>query len=139
MKNMYKLSLSYAGFGLLAGLFYHEAAYWTHFEGFSVLSRVHPHALVLGAAVFALIPLFMKVFSIQDQKSFQWFLYLYNLGLVMTLGFMTARGVSQLFFLPISSFWDHMIGGLAGIGHVTMTIGLGFLFHSLFRSCDSQN
>lgn len=138
MKNMYKISLAYLFFGLTAGLFHHEAAYWTHFEGESVLARVHPHALVLGAAVFLLMPLLMKVFQIQKQKSFRWFVGLYNLGLVMTLGFMTARGVTQLFLLDVPSFADHMIGGMAGIGHVILTVGIGFLFHALMKSCDEK-
>ncbi len=138
MKSMYTLSIAYLAFGLFAGLFHHEAAYWTHFEGFSVLSRVHAHALVLGAAVFLLMPVLMKTFEIQKQKSFGWFVGLYNVGLVMTLGFMTARGVYQLFRLPMPSFADHMIGGLAGIGHVILTVGVGFLFHALLRTADKQ-
>lgn len=56
----------------------------------------------------------------------------------MTLGFMTARGVTQLFSLPISSFMDHMIGGLAGIGHIILTIGLVFLFHAFIKSAENN-
>ncbi len=138
MKNMYKISIAYLTFGLFAGLFYHEAAYWTHFEGFSALSRVHPHALTLGAAVFLLMPLLMQVFQIQKSKHFKRFVVVYNLGLVMSLGFMTARGVTQLFQMPISSFADHMIGGMAGIGHVILTVGIGFLFCALFQCCDQK-
>lgn len=62
----------------------------------------------------------------------------YNIGLIMTLGFMTARGVTQLFSLPISSFMDHMIGGLAGIGHIILTIGLAFLFHAFIKSAENN-
>lgn len=138
MKNMYKISLAYLVFGLTTGLFYHEAAYWTHFEGESVLSRVHPHALALGVAVFLLMPLLMQVFQIHKQKSFRWFVGVYNLGLVMTLGFMTARGATQLFQVAVPSFRDHMMGGLAGIGHVIFTVGIGFLFHALMKSCDAK-
>lgn len=139
MKSMYTLSIAYLIFGLAAGVFHHEAAYWTHFEGFSVLARVHPHAIALGAAVFLFVPVLMKTFEIQKQKSFVWFVGLYNLGLVMTLGFMTARGVFQLFRLPLPSFADHMIGGLAGIGHVILTVGVIFLFHALYTTADKTN
>lgn len=138
MKKMYKISLGYILFGLLAGMFYHEAAYWTHFEGDSVLARVHPHALLLGGAVFLLLPVLMKVFEIQKIRSFRFFMGFYNLGLIVSLGFMTARGAVQLFGLPISSFWDHMIGGMAGIGHILLTVGIGFLFHALMKSCDPK-
>ena len=139
MKSMYTLSIAYLVFGLAAGVFNHEVAYWTHFEGFSVMARVHPHAIALGGAVFLLMPVLMKTFEIQKEKSFGWFVGLYNLGLVMTLGFMTARGVYQLFQLPMPDFADHMIAGLAGIGHIFLTIGVGFLFHALYRTADKNN
>lgn len=138
MKKMYCISLAYFVFGLLAGLVNHEVAYWTHFTGESVMSVVHPHAILLGGLVFLLLPLFMKSFSIDRQKSFQIFLWVYNIGLMMTLGFMTVRGMSQLLEMPFSSFWDHMVGGLAGIGHMILTVGLGFLFHALIASADGR-
>lgn len=139
MKTMYKISLSYLIFGLVSGVFHHEAAYWTHFEGDSALARVHPHALILGGAVFLLMPLMMHAFQIHKQKSFRFFLGFYNVGLMMSLGFMSARGIVQLFRLPIPSFADHMIGGMAGIGHVILTIGIGFLFNALMKSCDTAS
>lgn len=136
---MHKISAGYLFYGLLIGLFYHEAAYYSHFTGVSVLSVVHPHAIILGAAVFFLLPLFMKVSDIHHTKGFHSFLIFYNIGLMSTLFFMTARGVIQLFSLPISSFWDHMIGGLAGLGHLILTIGLVFLFKVLIQSCKKQD
>lgn len=136
MKTMYQISLFYLIFGLAAGLFHHEAAYWTHFEGDSALARVHPHALILGAGVFLLMPLLMQVFHIQEIKSFRWFLIFYNLGLVLSLGFMSARGAAQLFVPDLPSFADHMIGGLAGISHIILTVGIGFFFYTLIKSCE---
>ena len=138
MKTAYKIAATYLVFGLIAGLFTHEATYWTNFTGQTVLSLVHTHAFVLGTAVFVLLPLFMKSFHIEAQKSFGKFKWTYNIGLIMTLGFMTARGVTQLFSLPISSFMDHMIGGLAGIGHIILTIGLAFLFHAFIKSAENN-
>lgn len=138
MKKMYKISLAYLIFGLVAGLFTHEVAYWTGFTGRTVLTKVHTHALTLGTAVFAMMPLFMKSFHIENQKSFGRFKWTYNIGLIMTLGLMSVRGITQLYALPISSSVDHMIGGLAGIGHVILTVGFGFLFHALIKSSESK-
>lgn len=70
MKKAYKIAAAYLVFGLIAGLFTHEATYWTNFTGETVLSLVHTHAFVLGTAVFAVLPLFMKNFHIENQKSF---------------------------------------------------------------------
>lgn len=139
MKNMYKISLSYLIFALASGLFHHEVAYWTHFEGNSALARVHPHAMILGSAVFLVMPLMMHTFQIHKQKSFRFFLGFYNVGLVMSLAFMTARGAIQLFGLNTPSFVDHMVGGMAGIGHIILTIGIAFLFHALMKSCDKAD
>ena len=36
------------------------------------------------------------------------------------------------------SFMDHMIGGLAGIGHIISINGLAFLFHALIKPAESN-
>lgn len=138
IRNSYKIATGYLVFALLSGLFYHEAAYYTEFTGVSVLRLVHSHAFGLGTLVFLLLPLFMNAFHIEEQKNFKAFLVTYNLGLIMSIGFMSVRGVIQLFELPISGFSDHMIGGLAGIGHVILTVGIIFLFRVLFLSADKK-
>ena len=40
MKKAYKIASAYLVFGLIAGLFTHEATYWTNFTGETVLSSV---------------------------------------------------------------------------------------------------
>lgn len=137
-KKMYWISLSYILLGLVAGVVNHEVAYWTNFTGKSVMSVVHPHAIILGGLVFLLLPLLMNNFALEDKKSFRGFLWTYNIGLVMTLGFMIARGMSQLLVKPFPSFMDHMVGGLAGIGHIILTVGIGFLFYSLIKTAEPQ-
>lgn len=139
IKKMYWISLAYIAIGLALGLLNHEIAYWTHFTGESVLAEVHPHAIMLGGFVFLSMPLFMKNFDIEKQRSFRIFLWVYNMGLLMTLGFMTARGMSQTLAMPLPSFADHMVGGLAGIGHIILTIGLGFFFHALFKPINDRS
>lgn len=138
IRDSYKIAIGYLVFALLSGLFYHEAAYYTGFTGVSVLRLVHSHAFGLGTLVFLLLPLFMNAFHIEERKDFKSFLVIYNLGLIMTIGFMAVRGTVQLFGLPISNFWDHMIGGLAGIGHVILTVGIIFLFRILISSTEKR-
>lgn len=132
MKKSFKFALGYLIFGLCIGIFNHEIAYYTHFEGKTVLSLVHGHAFVLGTTVFLLLPLFIKVFHIDKMKDFKKFFVIYNMGLICSLLFMSIRGIMQLYQMNISSFADHMIGGLAGIGHVILTIGIYFFFKLLF-------
>lgn len=139
IKRMYWIALAYIAIGLALGLLNHEIVYWTHFTGESVLAEVHPHAIMLGGFVFLSMPLFMKNFGIEKQRSLRIFLWVYNIGLLMTLGLMTARGMSQTLAIPLPSFADHMVGGLAGIGHIILAIGLGFLFHALFKSANDRS
>ncbi len=136
MKNMIRISASYLTFALIAGVFYHEVAYYTHFEGVSVLSLVHPHALMLGALVFLALPVLMKLFHIEQQKMFRRGLYTYNVGLIMSLFFMTVRGLTQVFQMNVPSFADHMIGGLAGIGHVILTVGIYFFYRAYLKAVE---
>ncbi len=134
MKKMIRISAAYLIFGLAAGIFYREASVYTGYTGYSSLSLVHGHALALGALVFLLVPVLMQVFQLHQHKSFRRFVCIYNTGLVMSLVFMTARGIVQLFALPVSNAVDHMIAGFAGIGHIILTAGLYFLFRSLLAA-----
>lgn len=138
LKSLYYISITYLLFGLFTGIFYHEVAYYTNFTDVSVLKYVHPHALFLGTLIFMIIPIFVKVFSIDKNKYFKKFIITYNLGLAMSLLFMSIRGITQLFQIQISNFSDHMIGGLAGIGHVILSIGLYFLFRTLIYSTSNN-
>ncbi len=138
IRILYRIAIGYLIFALLSGLFYHEAAYYTGFTGVSVLRLVHSHAFGLGTLVFLLLPLFINTFHIEQYKHFKIFLVTYNLGLIMTIGFMAVRGTVQLFELPISNFSDHMIGGLAGIGHIILTVGIIFLFRILILSTEKR-
>lgn len=134
MKNILKISVMYIVFGLVIGLTTHEIAYWTNFSGETVLSFVHAHVLILGGGVFLMVPVLMKVFQIEQQKGFKGFLWAYNLGLLMTLGFMSVRGFSELLEFPLGNMMNHMVGGLAGIGHVILTVGVFLFFKALFRA-----
>ena len=138
MKKSYKIAVAYLVFGLIAGVFAREVTKFTNFTGQTVMWLVHTHALVLGTAVFVLLPLFMKNFHIEEQKSFKKFEWTYNIGLILTLGFMTVRGVTQLFALPISSTVSSMILGFAGLGHIILTTGIVFLFQALFKSAENN-
>lgn len=134
IRNMYRLSIFYFVVALATGLFHHNIEYWTNFTGISVLKYVHPHSTVLGGFLFLILPLFVKVFSIDKSKHFNHFMIIYNTGLIGSLFFMSFRGVEQLFSLPIPKFWNHMMSGLAGISHAILTVGILFLFRTLQTS-----
>jgi hypothetical protein len=47
---------------------------------------------------------------------------------------MIVRGVNEVWMTPLTKAQDHMIAGLAGIGHITLTIGLILFYMNLRRA-----
>lgn len=131
MKKMYKKAIAFLLFGIITGMFYHEVAYYSHFEGSSVLFNVHTHAFVLGTAVFTLLPIFMKVFKVDEHPEFNRSIKFYESGLWLSLIMMSVEGVYQLYSMNMPKFMDHMVGGLDGIGHVLMAIGMYYFYKVL--------
>ena len=134
MKKMFKISAGYLTFALIAGVFFRESTKFMNFTFDTALAKVHPHALLLGAALFALLPIFMKIFEIHKEKSFGKFMIFYNLGLAITLIMMTTRGITQVFGMEISSGISHMISGISGVGHIILTVGIIFLYRAAIKS-----
>ncbi len=135
MKKTVYFSFAYLLFGLVVGLFYHEAAFYMQaLDRYSMLKLVHSHSIVLGTIFLLLVTLLIKVFDLEKYKTLRFFLFSYNIGLVITLGFMTVRGIVQLFSIPINNAVNHMIGGFAGIGHIILSVGFYFLFRTLLSA-----
>lgn len=76
MKKHLNISLIYAVFALIAGVFFRE---FTKFNGFTeatTLGKVHPHLFLLGMFVFLLVALFSMHLDLKNQKTFKLFLIL---------------------------------------------------------------
>lgn len=138
MKKAFKIAAAYLAFALVAGVFARESTKLMGFTGNTVMWLVHPHALMLGTGVFVLLPLFMKNFHIEQQKSFKKFEVTYNIGLILTLVMLSVRGITQIFALPLSRGLDYAISGISGIGHIVLTIGLVFLFQAFIKSAENN-
>lgn len=115
MKKLYYTSFFYAILGLLAGLFYREITKNSDFSGNTVLVGLHTHILVLGFIFFILLLILSKLFNIHEAKSFGAMYIVYNIGLLMTIGAMTTRGMLQVNGGDIS-FLPH----IAGLGHTIL-------------------
>ena len=137
MKKMYKKAVVFLIYGIISGMFYHEVQYYSHFEGYSVLENVHTHTMVLGTVVFTLIPVFMKLFNVQDSKYFNKSIKFYESGLWLSTIMTTIIGLFQLYSMSMNKFFDHMTGGLDGIGHVLMAVGLYYMFKILFEKAEN--
>ncbi|MCA0228069.1 DUF2871 domain-containing protein [Patescibacteria group bacterium] len=128
MKKLYTAALSYMVLGLAAGLFVRiYVDQIKHFEGETMLSLLHFHLLVLGMVMFLLVMVLEKSFGLSKTKWFNLFFWHYNGGLLLTAGMMAVHGVMQVNGVPDSA----AVAGIAGLGHILLTVGLGLLFAAI--------
>ena len=80
MQKYFKISSFYLLFGLLMGIFSIEFTKLNNFSGDTVLKSVHTHILVLGFLFFIIILLLEKNFTISNNKNFNKWIILYNIG-----------------------------------------------------------
>mgnify|MGYP001450523328 FL=1 len=128
MKNIAKLSFFYSILGLLLGVFYREFTKMNDFTGYTVLSGLHTHVLVLGAIFLLILLLLEKSFALTKNKKFNIFFITYNTGLLLTVIMMAIRGCVEVLKLEISSAINSSISGIAGLGHIIMAIAYILFF-----------
>lgn len=121
IKRYANLTIVYAIIAMVFGVFYREFTKFNHFAGQTNLSVMHTHYFLLGMFFFLMLMLAEKVFSFSDPKTGK-LLITYQLGLNITgLGFL-MRGLTQVWGTELSSGIDASISGIAGIGHILMSV-----------------
>lgn len=133
MKKIAYSSMGYMIFGLLAGLFYREFPRLVDLAGDiseSQLSVVHTHSFALGMFVFLFVLIFAKLFQIHTHKRFKLFFSSYHIGLGLTVLTMLAHGI----YVSLGNEPHAAFSGIAGIGHIVLTIAFGLFFHILLDS-----
>ena len=127
MKKLYYASFTYMVIGVLSGLFYREFTKANDFpEGqFTQLGLVHTHLLTLGFIVLLIVLLLEKVFALsRNRKPFEWFFWLYNAGVVLTAAMMVWHGMLTV----LGEESTNMIAGIAGLGHIFLTVAMVLFF-----------
>lgn len=138
MKKYLNIAMGYAIAAMAGGVFYREYTKWNHFSGVTMLSKVHAHLFMLGMMVFLLVALFSRQMDLEKENSFRWFLRLYNIGLPLTVVMMLVRGILQVKGVALSDGADAAISGIAGIGHIVLSIGLLLLLVTLKRAAEKN-
>ncbi|MBX3067691.1 MAG: DUF2871 domain-containing protein [Microbacteriaceae bacterium] len=130
MKKLFYASFAYLVLGLAGGLFFREFTKAFDFSTtqFTQLAVVHTHLLVLGFTVMLIVLVLEKLFSLSNSRLFGWFFWVYNAGLVLSAGVMTWHGILQVTGGAISA---GMVSGIAGLGHILLTIALVMLMFAL--------
>ena len=122
MQKYFKISSFYLLFGLVMGIFSREFTKLNNFSGYTVLKSVHTHTLVLGFLFFIIVLIVLKKkknFTISNNKSFNKWIVLYNLGLLYLIITLSIRGILQVIgsdFVGLSH--------IAGLGHAILGVSL---------------
>ncbi|MDN5658715.1 DUF2871 domain-containing protein [Brevibacterium sandarakinum] len=132
MKKIFNAAFAYMIIGVLSGLFYREFTKANDFTegGFTQLSVVHTHLLTLGFIVLLIVLVLDKVFGLSGSKMFSWFFWTYNAGIILTAGMMVWHGMLTVLGQESSA----MIAGIAGLGHIALSVGMVLLFLTLRKA-----
>lgn len=135
MKNaesvLLRIAAGWTGIGLLSGLGYRELTRSTDFTGFTQLAVVHTHTLVLGTLVGLGLLVLQRIFTLSRDGRFGWFLWIWNIGLVLTASGLATKGVLQVFGSAMAH--SPALAGVSGMGHILLTVGFVLVFLVLGR------
>ena len=130
--SLYRSAAAWTAIGLASGLFYRDFTKARDFVGTTQLSIVHTHALALGMTVMLVLLALAKAFELSGDRRFGWAVRTWNVGLAITVGSLLTKGTMQV--LGSASADSPAIAGISGLGHITLTVAAGLLFHSLGRA-----
>jgi len=126
-KRYANLALVYAVIAMVFGVFYREFTKFYQFSGKTNLSVLHTHYFALGMLFFLLLMVLEKSFAFSADAHVGTYLVLYQVGLNITgLGFV-LRGLTQVWGTALSRGMDAAISGIAGTGHILLSVALVLL------------
>lgn len=137
MKKIAHSAFGYTIFGLLAGLFYREFPRIidaTDIVGDSQLSVVHTHTFTLGTLFFLFVLILTKLFELNVHKHFNKFFVTYHIGLGTTVLTMLAHGI----YVTLGNDPHAAFSGIAGLGHIILTIAFVLFFLVLIQSVEKE-
>ncbi|WP_439443470.1 DUF2871 domain-containing protein [Listeria aquatica] len=134
MKKLLTTSLFYCILGLISGIYYREITKYADFTGKTQLSVLHTHLLMLGMFMFLIVLLLEKNFGIMSSKKFNAFYYIYNAGLLLTVGLLTFHGTMTV----LGQETGAAVSGIAGLGHILLAVGLVILFLIMYEKLKEE-
>lgn len=129
-KKLVNTAAYYAVAGLFAGAFYREFTKYMGYTGVTALGKAHTHLFALGMLMFLIVTALASSTEITKSEYFDRFYFYYNIGVGLSAAMIFCRGLYQVIGLD-NNVLDLVISWTSGAGHVTVTIGLAFLFLSL--------
>ncbi len=132
--KLWKSAFAYLLAGLFFGLYFREITKIYMFDGETVLTSLHTHALVLGMMMSLIMILFEGVYQASKEKGFNKAWIIYQIGVWWLLIMNLVRGTVEVTGNNISTGLDMSIAGIAGLSHVTLSIGLIWLLLVIKKS-----
>lgn len=124
LKRYTNAAFIYAVIALISGVFYREFTKFSHFSGKTNLSVMHTHYFILGMFFFLLLLLLEKNFTFSDKKHTGKIIAVYHTGLNIAGIAFLLRGLSQVSRAELSKGLDASISGIAGIGHILLSVAM---------------
>ncbi|HPB71753.1 MAG TPA: DUF2871 domain-containing protein [Phycicoccus sp.] len=121
-----RLAAFWTAIGLLSGLTYRELTRSQGFEGKTQLAFVHTHTLALGTLMLLILLLLNRAFDLAADRRFRWALWTWNAGLAITATMLAIKGTLQV--LGSTAANSKALAGIAGTGHITLSVAFVFLF-----------
>ncbi|MGI5064760.1 DUF2871 domain-containing protein [Treponema putidum] len=138
LKNILENSFVYLILGLIAGVFFREFTKFNAFSGSSYLSLIHPHVLILGSVLSLVIYLTFRQGSALIEKRLACVRkanHFWNSGLLITVVLMLLRGIITVLGNNYTSKdQEAALSGIAGIGHILLTLGLIYTFLMILKT-----
>ncbi|MEU7744366.1 DUF2871 domain-containing protein [Nonomuraea sp. NPDC049158] len=135
MKKLYYAAHTYMIIGVISGLYYRELTKLTDFTGDTQLGVVHTHLLALGMLFYLVVLALEKLFTLSASRLFNWSFWVYNAGLALTVLIMIIHGTQTV----LGAQTSEMISGLAGLGHIVLTVGLVLFFINLGKRIPAKD
>ncbi len=132
--KLWRSAFAYAIAGLFFGLYFREVTKYFNFEGETVLTSLHTHALVLGMMMALILILFEGVYQTSQEKGFSKAWLIYQIGVWWLLLMNLIRGTIEVSNYAISYALDMSIAGIAGISHITLSVGIIWLLLVIKKS-----
>lgn len=130
LKLLYRSAAIWTGLGLAAGLFYREFTKINDVNGWNTqLAVAHTHALALGTTILLILLALAAVFNLGSDKRFVGGVHAWNTGLALTFGTMLVKGCMQVLGNPSAD--SAAIAGIAGLGHIILTVAFILIFLAL--------
>lgn len=133
MKKIYYVGFFYIVLGLAFGVFYREFTVYHDYQGYTQLSLLHTHTLLLGGIFMIILLILEKAFTISHVKRFNLWFMIYQIGLVGLLATMLVRGIGQVLDWQLNGF-NHV----AGLFHTILGLALVWFMLILGKALKTQ-